>query len=148
MVLISEKIKLDSKIIHESITFFHYCHSLFKLITMILVLLLDNNYVTGNKITKNNRLNDYRYTWITRRVPLVEQELLTLPEHLSSYPGFSGVRVTWSLVLCVCFVDHCLSFCPFSFGYCVVCSSRILIIPLVSTNSSYSYSRKNIFNKC
>jgi hypothetical protein len=26
---------------------------------------------------------------------------------------FSGVRVTRSLVLCVCFVDRCLSFCPF-----------------------------------
>jgi hypothetical protein len=30
-------------------------------------------------------------------------------------PGFSGVHVTLSLVLCVYFVDHCLSFCPFSF---------------------------------
>ena len=29
------------------------------------------------------------------------------------------------LVLCVCFVDRCLSFCPFSFGHCVVCSSTI-----------------------
>ena len=29
------------------------------------------------------------------------------------------------LRLCVCFVDRCLSFCPFSFGYCVVCSSSI-----------------------
>jgi hypothetical protein len=28
-----------------------------------------------------------------------EQELLTLPEHLSSHPVFSGVRVTRSLVL-------------------------------------------------
>ena len=36
--------------------------------------------------------------------------LLTLPEHLSSPPLFSGVRVTRSLVLCVCFVDRCLSF--------------------------------------
>ena len=27
---------------------------------------------------------------------------------LSSPPGFSGVRVTSSLVLCVCFVDRCL----------------------------------------
>jgi len=27
-------------------------------------------------------------------VPLVEQEQLTLPEHLSSPLGFSGVRVT------------------------------------------------------
>ena len=40
-------------------------------------------------------------------------------------PVFSGVRVTRSLVLCVCFVDRCLSFCTFSFGHCVVCSSSI-----------------------
>jgi hypothetical protein len=33
------------------------------------------------------------------------------------------VRVTRSLVLYVCFVDHCLSFCTFSFRHCVVCSS-------------------------
>jgi hypothetical protein len=38
-------------------------------------------------------------------------------------PGFSGVCVTRSLVLCVCFVDPCLSFCPFSFDHCVVCFS-------------------------
>jgi len=30
----------------------------------------------------------------TRWVSLVEQELLTLPEHMSSPPIFSGVRVT------------------------------------------------------
>ena len=58
-------------------------------------------------------------------VPLVEQELLSLPEHLSSPPVFSGVRVTRSLVLCVCVVDRCLFFCPFSLGHCVVCSSSI-----------------------
>ena len=34
-------------------------------------------------------------------------------------------RVTWSLVLCVCLVDHCLSFCTFSFGHCLACSSLI-----------------------
>jgi hypothetical protein len=34
-------------------------------------------------------------------------------------------RVTRSLVLCVCFVDRCFSFCHFSFGYRVVCSSSI-----------------------
>ena len=38
-----------------------------------------------------------------RRVPLVEQELLTLLEHLSSPPVFSGVHVTQSLFLCVMF---------------------------------------------
>jgi hypothetical protein len=53
-----------------------------------------------------------RLTW---RVPLVEQELPTIPGHLSSLPVFSGVRVTRSLVLYVCFVDRCLSFCLFFF---------------------------------
>ena len=33
-------------------------------------------------------------TRLARWLPLVEQELLTLPEHLSSPPVFSGVRVT------------------------------------------------------
>jgi len=41
-------------------------------------------------------------------VPLVEQELHTILEHLSSPSVFSGVHVTRSLVLCVCFVD-CLA---------------------------------------
>ena len=44
--------------------------------------------------------------------------------------GISGVRVTRSLVLCVCFVDRCLSFCSFSF-WLLCCLSffdlRILI---------------------
>ena len=63
---------------------------------------------------------------LTRRVPLVEQKLFTLPGHLSSPPVFSGVRVTQSLVLCVCFVDRCLSVCTFfSFGHCVVWPSSI-----------------------
>ena len=38
---------------------------------------------------------------------------------------FSGVRVIRSLVLCVCFVDRCLSFCPFCFGHLIVCPSSI-----------------------
>jgi hypothetical protein len=36
----------------------------------------------------------------------------------------SGVRVTWSLVLCVCISDRCLSFCTFC-GHCFVCPSSI-----------------------
>ena len=51
--------------------------------------------------------------------------LPTLPEHLSSPPIFSEVRVTRSLVWYVCFVDRCLSSCTFSFGHCVVCSTSI-----------------------
>jgi hypothetical protein len=53
-------------------------------------------------------------TRLTRRVPLVQQQLLILPEHLSSPSVFSGVCVTRSLVLYVCFIDRCLSFCTFS----------------------------------
>ena len=34
---------------------------------------------------------------------LEEQELLTLPENLSSHPVLSGVRVTRSLVFCAMF---------------------------------------------
>ena len=63
-----------------------------------------------------------RLTW---RVPLVEHDLLILPEYLCLPPVFSGVRVTRSLVLGACFVDRCLSFCTFSFGHCVVCSFLI-----------------------
>jgi hypothetical protein len=95
-------------------------------------------------------------TRLTRRVPLVKQELLTLSEHFSSPPVFSGVRVTRSLVLYVCFVDHCLSFCTFSFGHCVVCSSSIygfwlllwylknLLIKILS-QSSLEFSCYSIF---
>ena len=72
-------------------------------------------------------------TILTRRVPLVELELLTHPEHLSSPPFFIGVRVTRSIVSCVCFVDRCLSFCTYSFGHCVVCSSSIY------TDSDYPF---------
>ena len=60
-----------------------------------------------------------------KKLFIVEQELLTLPEPLSSPLVFSGVCVTRYLVLYVCFVDHCLFFCTFSFGHCVVCSFSI-----------------------
>ena len=72
----------------------------------------------------HSRLITRFVTRLTRRVPLVEEELLlTLPEHLSLPPDFSGVRVTRSLLLCVCFVDRYLSFLYFFFDHCVVCPS-------------------------
>ena len=49
----------------------------------------------------------------------VEQELLTLLEHLSSPPVFSRVRVAQSLVFVDMFVDRWF----FSFGHCNVSSS-------------------------
>jgi hypothetical protein len=80
-------------------------------------------------------------TRLTQRVSLVEQERLTIPEHLGSPPVFSGVRVAGSLVLCVIF---CRSlFVHLSFFFCPLCclssDLRILIAPLVSSNSSCAY---------
>jgi hypothetical protein len=49
--------------------------------------------------------NNVKRQYVTR-----QQGLLTPPEHLSSTPVFSGVRVNRSLVLYVCFVDR---YCPF-----------------------------------
>jgi hypothetical protein len=53
---------------------------------------------------------------------------------------FSGVRVTRSLVLCVMFVDHCLSFCIFILAIVLSVLLRLTDsdYPLVSSNSSYS----------
>jgi len=66
-------------------------------------------------------------------------ELLTFPEHLRSPPVFSGVRVTRSLVLYVCFVDLCLSFCTLfllAIVLSVLLRYTILITPLVPSNST------------
>jgi hypothetical protein len=106
------------------------------MIMLCLALTMQNSCQGGKhsarpkgECTSHHFLLSMQYTHLyyscTRRAQLVEQELPTIPEHLNSPPTFSGVCVTRSLVLCVCFVDHCLSFCTFSFGHCVVCSSSI-----------------------
>ena len=70
---------------------------------------------TGVQRDYHIRLCSCRFT-VTRRMSLVEQELLTLPEHLSSVTDFSELRVAQSLVFCMWFiVDHRLSFCVFLF---------------------------------
>ena len=77
-------------------------------------------------------------TRLTRQVSLMQEELLTLPEHLSSPPGFSGVRVTRSIVLCVCFVDRCLSFCTFFWAF-------VLSVLLWYTESDYPFGIFKLF---
>ena len=76
---------------------------------------------------------------IFHSLPVLERELLTLPEHLSSPPVFSGVRVTRSLVLYVCFC-RTLFVLLYFFFWPLCClfffDIRILIAPLVSSNSS------------
>ena len=80
------------------------------------------------------------------------QELPALPEQLSSPPAFSGIRVTRSLVLCVCFVDRGLSFFLWSLCCLSFFDLRILITLLVSSNSSYaivkciSFKFTHVFN--
>jgi hypothetical protein len=79
----------------------------------------------------NHRLITVFVTRVTQRV---EQEMLTLPGHMSSPPVCSGVRVTRSLVFYVVF---CISlFVPLSFFFWPLCclsfDFRILITPLVS----------------
>jgi hypothetical protein len=96
-----------------------------------------------------NTSRSFPHSWLITRfvtrltwpVPLVEQALPILQEHLSWPLVFSGVRVTRSLVLCVYFVDRCLSFCPFSFGHCVVCPSLIygFWLPLWYLQTLFNY---------
>ena len=59
-----------------------------------------------------------------------------------------GVRVTRSLVLCVCFIDRCLFFCTFSFDHCVVFSSLIyeFWLPLWYLQSLLILSRPPVFS--
>ena len=72
----------------------------------------DHGYVplvnTSRSFPHSRRITGF-VTRLTRRVPLVEQELPTLLEHLSSPTILHVVRVTGSLVLCECFVGRCLS---------------------------------------
>ena len=69
-------------------------------------------------------------TRLTRLVSLVEQELPTLPQHLSSPPAFSGVRVRGGM----CLFCRSLFVLLYFVLYCIVCSSSIygLWLPLSS----------------
>jgi hypothetical protein len=74
---------------------------------------------------------------VTRRVSHVEQELLTLPEPLSSHPVFGGVRVARFLVFCVMFCRSLFVFFVWPLSCLSVFDLRILITPLVSSIFSY-----------
>jgi hypothetical protein len=98
-----------------------------------------------------NRLITGFIARFTRRVLPVEQELPTPLEHLNSPPVFSGVRVTRSLVLCVCFVNRCLSFCTFLLAIVLSVLLRYTdsdYLPLVSSNSSYTKCKRSNIRKC
>jgi len=65
----------------------------------------------------------------------------TLPEHLSLPLVFSRLFLTRTLVLCVCFVDRCLSFCPFVLSLLVI----VLSVLLRFTDSDYHFGIFKLF---
>ena len=85
--------------------------------------------------------HDFHIRWcsyrlkVTRRVSHMEQELLTIPEHLSSPPVFRSVRVARSLVFSIVFCRSLFVFLYFFFWplYCLSLNLRILITSLVSS---------------
>jgi len=77
---------------------------------------------------------------VTRRVPLAENELPTLPEHLGLLQALIGVRGARSIVICVLFCRSFFVLLPVFF-WPLCCLSffdlRILITPLLSSTSSF-----------
>ena len=92
-------------------------------------------------------LNHMPYlTRLTRRVPLVEQVLLTLPQHLSSTPVSSWV-LCYSIFSFMCMFCRSLgvlfSFFIYPLCFLSIFDLRILITPLVSSNSSSKHRQYN-----
>ena len=55
------------------------------------------------------------WTWVTRRVSLKKQELLTVPGHPSSHPVFNDIRIAQSFVFCIVFSEPFFVFLSFFF---------------------------------
>jgi hypothetical protein len=92
-----------------------HAHNLYRMSSNLRSIAYDLHYCPGSK--------NYRRQ---NKMTILEDDIKTLPEHLSSPPVFVGIRVTRSLVLYVCFVDCCLSFGSVSFGHCVVLTANNL----------------------
>ena len=84
-------------------------------------------------------------TRVTRRVPHVEQELLSISQgNTSSLPLFVGFALLDVQFSVQCFIDRCLSFRPLSFGYCIVCLSSIYGFSLIYPFGIFSFSLSHI----
>ena len=84
-------------------------------------------------------------TRLTGRVTLVEEELITLSEHLCSPSVLSEIHVTTIFSFMCMFCRSLFVLLSFFVGHCVVCLSciyhlGILITPLISSNYSYILS--------
>ena len=68
----------------------------------------------------------------------MEQELLTHPEHLSSPPVFSEIRVVQSLDFCVVFCRSLFVSFVWPLYFMSFFNLQLLVTPLVSSNFCYS----------
>ena len=83
--------------------------------------------------------NKTRPRFVTQRVPLAEQKLLTLSDHWSSVPVFNGVGAAQSRLFCVTFGRLSIVLSQFDLqilnttlvSYCLSLDLQILIITLV-----------------
>jgi hypothetical protein len=100
----------------------------------------DNEYVplvvNTSRCFPHSRLITGFVTRLARRVPLVEQELPTLPGHLSSPPGFYWGSC-YSIFSFICMFCRSLFVLLYFFFWPLCClfffDIRILIVPLVSS---------------
>ena len=88
---------------------------------------------------------------IARRLPLVEQERPTRPDHKSSPPSFRGVRVDHSSVSLVLMCNVLLTMiclcCPIYFGHCIVCPSILFWLLLWYPQASHLTLNNNEINQ-
>jgi hypothetical protein len=88
---------------------------------MPIALLLNNtNFMRYREIWLDTSIRKYIQEQI-KHVNTAKQMAVNTNCVIHFYPVFSGIRIVRALVLCVCFVDHCLPLGPFSFGHCVAC---------------------------
>ena len=73
----------------------------------------------------------------------MEQQLLTLPEHMSLPPVLSRVRVALSFVFCAVFCRSLFSFVIWPLCCLSIFDLRIQITPLVSSKKDL-YSKKDM----
>ena len=84
---------------------------------VLLVLVVFRTYIVSGYVL----VCEYKYLNSTHLRQFSNIRVISYCSALFELRVFRGVRVTRTLVLCVYFVDRCLSFCTFSFGHCVVC---------------------------
>ena len=90
-----------------------------------------------NEIDTNNNSNTKR---VNRNMWVAMWNRNCYPSGAPEFtPGFRMVRVARLSVYC--FVDRCMSICPFSFGHCVVCppSTYGFLLPLCYLKTVYTY---------